>query len=76
MRPTHAQLLELLRAVEATEPREIDCDEFLARVGAFVEGMEREDELLAALRWVCQHAEICTPCREELEALLELHLQP
>ena len=76
MKPTRAQLQELLRVVEATEPREIDCEEFLARVGAFLEGLERGGEPPPELRLVSQHLEICSECREEFDAMVELHFQP
>ncbi len=76
MKPTRAQLQELLRVVAATEPREIDCEEFLARVGAFLEGLERGSEPPPELSLVSQHLEICPECREEFEALVELYLQP
>ncbi len=75
MKPTHEQLLELLRVVAATAPREIDCEEFLARVGPFLEGLERGSELPPELRPISQHLEICSECREEFEALVQLHLQ-
>ena len=49
MKSTRAQLQELLRVVAATEPREIDCEEFLARVGAYLEGMKPTGEPPAEL---------------------------
>lgn len=76
MKPTRAQLQELLRVVAATEAREIDCEEFLARVGAFLEGLERGAEPPPELRVVSQHLEICTECREEYESLVDLHFEP
>ena len=76
MKPTQAQLRELLRVVAATEPREIDCEEFLARVGAYLEGVTLTGEPPAELRQVVQHLEICSECREEFDALVDLHTRP
>ena len=76
MKPTRTQLQELLRVVAATAPREIDCDEFLARVGPFLEGLERGGERPPELDLVSQHLEVCLECREEFDALVELYLQP
>ena len=76
MKPTGEQLRELLRLVAATESREIDCDEFLARVGAYLEGVKATGEPPAELRQVAQHLEICAECREEFDALVGLHTRP
>ena len=79
MKPTRAQLQELLRMVAATEPGEIDCEEFLARVAPYLEGLGRTEpgrEPPPELRLVSQHLEVCAECREEFEALVELHLRP
>lgn len=73
MKPTREQLQELLRTVAATAPREIDCEEFLDRVGAALEGLESGGEPPPELRLVSQHLEVCTECREEFDALVELH---
>lgn len=70
MKPEEEKLRELLALLNATEAEEIDCDEFLDRVAACVENTNAE-ELPEALRAVSQHADVCTECREELEALLE-----
>ena len=76
MKPTREQLRELLRVVAATEPQEIDCEEFLARVGAYLEGAKPTGEPPAALLQVAQHLEICSECREEYDALVDLHTRP
>ena len=73
MKPTREQLLDLLKVVASTEAREIDCEEFLTRVGAFLESVERSSELSTELGQVSQHLEICSECREEFDALVELH---
>ncbi len=76
MKPTREQLRELLRVVAATEPQEVDCEEFLARVGAYLEGVKPTSEPPAELRQVAQHLEICAGCREEFDALMDLHMRP
>ena len=76
MKPTQAQLRELLRVVAATEPQEIDCEEFLARVGAYLEEAKPTGEPPAELLQVAQHLEICSECREQFDALVELHTRP
>lgn len=60
----------LLMWLGATADRELDCDEFLARVGPLA-------ELLAAARspseehqLLVQHLSVCPECREEFEALI------
>ncbi len=73
MKPTTGDLRELLRLVAATEAREIDCEEFLDRAAAYLESLADGRELPPELREVSQHLAICEGCREELDALVELH---
>ena len=73
MKPKRDQLRELLRIVAATEPIEIDCQEFLAQVGGLLEGLKIAGELPPEIRQVSQHLEVCAECREEFDALVELH---
>jgi hypothetical protein len=75
VKPTSEQLLELLKAVLSTEPEEIDCEEFLSRVAAYLETLERGTAPSPELRLVSQHLNVCPGCREEFQALLELHGQ-
>ncbi len=74
MRPTQAQFEELLTIVAATRADEIDCEALLARVGAYLEILERGDAVPASMHAVVQHLEVCPGCKEELDALLELLL--
>ena len=74
MKPTREQLRELLRSVSATQQEEIDCDEFLARVGALLERRGGPDDLPRELQRAVQHLDVCPECREEFDALVELHL--
>lgn len=59
--------------VMASAPEEIDCDQFLERVAAFLESVGPDGEVPPDLRAVAQHLEVCPECKEELDALLELH---
>jgi len=67
------KMIELLKLVQATRTREIDCDQFLERVGALLERGLRD--LPPDLIEAAQHLEVCPECHEEFEALLELHLE-
>lgn len=70
MKSPGKSLAELLALLDATETREIDCEEFLSRVATYVERVDSE-QLPTALQSVAQHIRVCPECREELEALLE-----
>jgi predicted anti-sigma-YlaC factor YlaD len=70
MKPTREQMQELLRIVLATEPTEIDCDEFLARVGAYLDALGPGDSPPVELKAVSQHLAVCAECREEFDALV------
>lgn len=76
MKPTREEIEQLLRAVASTEAAEIDCEEFLARVAAYLESLQAGDEPPRELRSVGQHLDVCPQCREEFDALLELYVEP
>ena len=73
MNPNRKQLRDLLRVVAATEPAEIDCEQLLAAVGAYLEAAGPDRELSPDLKMVAQHLEVCAECREEYDALVALH---
>jgi hypothetical protein len=73
MKTTTDTMRELLRQVMATQAREIDCDEFLVRVGSFLEKLRSGETLPPEMKAVLQHLEVCGECKEELEALLRAH---
>lgn len=60
----------LARAVAATRADEIDCDEWLARVGRLLELRQAGPPLPPDLEPVLQHVAVCRECAEELEALI------
>ena len=73
MEPTRRQLVELARLVASTAPQEIDCDELLDRVAAYLETHDGGLELTGELAAVRQHLEVCPQCREEFDALVRAH---
>jgi len=66
------KLRELLNVVLSTTPDEIDCDELLARIATCLESLGPNDEIPAEFAAVSQHLEICSECREEYQALVEI----
>ena len=70
MTTAEEKLRELLALLNTTEAEEIDCDEFLDGVAAYVEHTGVA-ELPEAHLAVSQHVNVCPECREELEALLD-----
>ncbi len=68
--PNHPPLEQLARAIVATRPDEIDCDEWLARVGRLIELDRAGTPIPPELDIVRQHLEVCPDCAEEYEALL------
>ncbi len=74
MNPNHEQLRELLRIIAATEPAEIDCNEFLNRVGSFLELSERGQKLPPEFDEISQHLTVCPECREEYETLVACYV--
>ncbi len=60
----------LVRSIAATRPEEIDCDEWLSRVGRLLEIMQRGEPVPSDLAPVLQHLELCPECQEEFQLLL------
>jgi hypothetical protein len=61
----------MVRAILATRPDEIGCEECFAQVDQFVEMILGGADAAAALPLVQNHLNGCPDCREEFEALLE-----
>lgn len=70
MAPTPEQLAQLARLAAATEQGEIDCEEELRRVAAYLAALKRGDSPGDYLRQVARHIEICPECHEEFLALI------
>ena len=64
-----ARLAQLVRSVERTVPHEIDCDEVLDRIAAYLEAVEDKRAYDSELDSVRQHLSVCPECSEEFEAL-------
>lgn len=64
------RLRDLLRVIQATEPSEINCDEFLARAAPFLEAFRAGQDIPDELRQVAQHLSVCPECKEEFDAAL------
>lgn len=64
------RLRTLLRLVESTREREIDCSEFLRLVPAWLDEAAERGELRELSADVAHHLRICPECLEEFEALL------
>lgn len=70
MKPTHEMFEKLLQSIAATEPEEIDCDEWLTRVGRLIDIIQQDATVSADLAPVLQHIDVCPECREEFQLLL------
>jgi len=70
MKLTPEILNGLARSIAATRPEEIDCDEWLSRVGRLLEIMQRGEPVPPDLAPVLQHIELCPECQEEFQLLL------
>jgi len=69
---TDEQARALLLAVRETHAEEIDCQEFLAHMAAYVEARAAGRALSDALTKVAAHERLCGNCSEECRALIEL----
>ncbi|MCP3904333.1 MAG: zf-HC2 domain-containing protein [Planctomycetes bacterium] len=72
MKLTPAQIRELARATASTRPQEIDCDEWLERVAAYLDVLREGRPVPPELADVAHHIEVCPDCRAELEVMLEM----
>lgn len=62
---------ELARALLATCPDEIDCEQWLNRVGLYLDLVEAGRPIPDALRPVEAHLRLCPDCAEEFAAMRE-----
>ncbi len=62
---------ELARALLATNPEELDCDEWLDRVGLYLDLVEAGRPVPESLRPVEEHLRLCPDCAEEYAAMCE-----
>lgn len=60
----------LAQSLAATRPEEIDCDEWLSRVGRLLDVMQRGEPVPSELEAVLHHIKLCPECDEELQMLV------
>ena len=65
------QLAWLAKAVVATLPEELDCDEWLSRVGRLVELQRAGETITPDLKPAQQHMDVCPECAEDFQTLLQ-----
>ncbi len=70
MKITLEQLRSLAQSTINTRPAEIDCDQWLERVAAYLEAARIDGPMPEELAEVGRHIDVCPACREELEAML------
>lgn len=63
---------KLAKLTLETRPGEISCDDWVHRVGEYVEASRRGEELDERLRVVERHGHDCPSCAEELRVLREM----
>jgi hypothetical protein len=64
--------LKLLHAIDHTHEKEYSCEETLELLDQFAEMVARGEDASQVLPLVKEHLEICSDCREEVEALLRI----
>ena len=66
------QIENLMRMIEVTRDRELNCEECLTLVAEFAETELQDKPIPAALDAVQNHLKLCAECREEYETLLKV----
>lgn len=74
LKPRHVGAL--LEACNNTRAIEIDCEQFLDAMAAYVEARAGGQALPEHLRDADAHVRLCASCSEECRALLELLQEP
>jgi hypothetical protein len=72
MRLRNEQVQSLLNASRETRDVEIDCDEFLSLMAQYAEVRAEGRAVPEGLEQASAHERLCTSCREELAALVEI----
>jgi hypothetical protein len=67
-----AQASQLAAMADATQADEFDCGAVQALIDQYAEAMARGEDAGRWLPKLRQHFELCSECREELEALLRI----
>ncbi|KYF89685.1 hypothetical protein BE21_58525 [Sorangium cellulosum] len=69
-RLSQEEIRDLAKAVLATKPDELTCDEWLDYAAQYAELVAEGAPVPEALREAAQHLELCPECAEELRACL------
>ncbi len=70
VRPSDQQLRELASLLRLTRPDELNCDEWLDRIGGYAEAVACGRPTPEGSELVEHHLALCVECREEFEALI------
>ena len=62
----------LIQKIQATREDEVSCAEVDVLIDQYAELAARGEDIAALMPLVQQHLEMCSDCREELEALLRV----
>ena len=63
---------KLAKLTLETKPGDITCEDWVHRVGEYIEATGRGDDLDERLQVVAEHTRDCVSCARELEILREL----
>ncbi|WP_437945091.1 hypothetical protein WME98_29500 [Sorangium sp. So ce296] len=69
-RLSQEEIRDLAKAVLATKPDELTCDEWLEYAAQYAELVAEGAPVPEALREAAQHLDLCPECAEELRACL------
>ncbi len=73
MKINKEELSKLLELIGDTQMAEIDCDEFLSRVPAYVEKLASGKLTQVGFEELAYHLKVCPECSEEFESLCSLY---
>ncbi|MEM7165610.1 MAG: hypothetical protein AAF581_09100 [Planctomycetota bacterium] len=72
MKMTREELQAMFKLLDITKPAEMDCGEFLSRVGGYVEQLSAtEGNLPPGYEDLLHHLRACPECLEEFRVLCE-----
>ena len=76
MEPTREQLGQLAKMISLTAGDELDCVEIMNGLPKLIELSAQGVAIPPELGKVKQHLDVCPPCQEEFDAIVELVRQP
>ncbi len=72
MQATKENLEKFIHSIAHTQEEELDCNEVYELMDIYAEAVNSGQEYTEVLPMVRQHLEVCTCCKEEIEALLRI----